>query len=830
MKNKPLISLFSLVLLTMLIVVNTGLSHADIIVGSNDYMSGFANTMFADIPLDYENYNAIYYLKNTGVIKGDSTGAGDGAIPSYRPNDTVNRAEFLKIIYEGTDNANHEDYDSCFPDVPANAWYSTYVCQAKADGVVAGYSDGKFKPEQTINQAEALKILSELTNEDKPSPSEELEWYEYYSIPAEQKNIMPVEDIGKQLTRAEIAEMIYRDNQIEVLNVPYYDQQWDNQVFDLADIPLTGALGPGGLLGPGGPMGASGAFTIDGPFANNADGIKLVEEDFYNDNYCYFSDTGDFSGDSLEFLKDFAEEDLDAYLEDNDGDIENFGKMFCYPEEMEDIELVYFSEELRNEYEVVCWEDPNLPRVMNDDSQELLCYAKPPETGDSEFEEPTLDVYVGGFEESAINFDDNMVKVLEFNLGAYTNENTEFYGIKVKNFGEGDGFGVRRFILKDNFDNVLYDRPVYLFDWQDKSMELVFNDAAVITPGAYKWYSLYADFDWEDYNGELLFGFEDDSAILTLDDVAVHLGPDTDGPILSVKEPLVVSEEEDWWPTCALASSVDSSEASGDDSGAAAAPAAPGPVVLGPNAHVVKPIDQQGSTCLSAAVYASLRWLEEKIGEENLINDIIENGQEGYDKLKRLINPRALDPNAKKLGSYGQAKALKKYISDNFPGCLEADFDSTWGGNPTCESIKSYFDNGCDIPLQIWCNEDDSFIEATLQGIDKGFGHGVDVVDVQIDPNNQHKCDITFANSWKAGTGELAGPDTDGFKGGVYHEAEYDDSVYGNENFKVKPRRWWNNHSCSISIANYICVKNVFACGLDTGGYVFPLIPEPGED
>mgnify|MGYP001587174533 CR=1 FL=1 len=98
-----------------------------------------------------------------------------------------------------------------------------------------------------------------------------------------------------------------------------------------------------GLLGPNGPLGAGGAFSADGPFANNVDGITLIEEDYYSDNYCYFSDTGDFSGDSLEFLRDFAEEDLDAYLEDNNGDIENFGKMFCYPDAMEDIELMYFS-------------------------------------------------------------------------------------------------------------------------------------------------------------------------------------------------------------------------------------------------------------------------------------------------------------------------------------------------------------------------------------------------------------------------------------------------------------------------------------------------------
>ena len=48
-----------------------------------------------------------------------------------------------------------------FPDVPGDAWFAPYVQEAFATGVVNGYPDGYFRPENQINLTEALKIISE---------------------------------------------------------------------------------------------------------------------------------------------------------------------------------------------------------------------------------------------------------------------------------------------------------------------------------------------------------------------------------------------------------------------------------------------------------------------------------------------------------------------------------------------------------------------------------------------------------------------------------------------------------------------------------------------
>ena len=118
----------------------------------------FRNLMFNDVEKTHKNFDAIYFLYNTNVIEGYDVEKGR----SFKPDNKINRAEFLKLIMEGSDHADYGKYEKCFTDVGIDAWYATYVCQAKAEGIVNGYADGKFRPDQTITEVEALKILGKL--------------------------------------------------------------------------------------------------------------------------------------------------------------------------------------------------------------------------------------------------------------------------------------------------------------------------------------------------------------------------------------------------------------------------------------------------------------------------------------------------------------------------------------------------------------------------------------------------------------------------------------------------------------------------------------------
>ena len=97
--------------------------------------------------------DSIEYLLNQGVISGYPDG-------TYKPLNTINRAEFSKIVAEAAFGKEIDaNKTNCFPDVK-NEWFARYVCLLKEKGVIGGYPNGNFAPANNINFAESAKILS----------------------------------------------------------------------------------------------------------------------------------------------------------------------------------------------------------------------------------------------------------------------------------------------------------------------------------------------------------------------------------------------------------------------------------------------------------------------------------------------------------------------------------------------------------------------------------------------------------------------------------------------------------------------------------------------
>lgn len=82
-------------------------------------------------------------------------GYADG---SFKPNQAVTRAEALKIILVAS-GVEIEDANTNFSDVRAGSWYEDYVAYAQENGIVNGYTDGTFRPHQNITRAEIVKII-----------------------------------------------------------------------------------------------------------------------------------------------------------------------------------------------------------------------------------------------------------------------------------------------------------------------------------------------------------------------------------------------------------------------------------------------------------------------------------------------------------------------------------------------------------------------------------------------------------------------------------------------------------------------------------------------
>ncbi|NUU60761.1 S-layer homology domain-containing protein [Paenibacillus agri] len=78
---------------------------------------------------------------------------------TFRPNKDVNRAEFITMLAralqlpENSDSVTFKDMDK----IPA--WAKSYVAQAVSKGIISGYNDGSFRPEQKLTRAELTVMI-----------------------------------------------------------------------------------------------------------------------------------------------------------------------------------------------------------------------------------------------------------------------------------------------------------------------------------------------------------------------------------------------------------------------------------------------------------------------------------------------------------------------------------------------------------------------------------------------------------------------------------------------------------------------------------------------
>ncbi len=111
---------------------------------------------FAQQSSDIANHWAkdqINALIGEGAIKGYADG-------SFKPDNDITRAEFMQMINKAFDLTKEADID--FKDVPSSAWYYKTVKQAKAAGYIGGYPDGTMKPDAPITRQEAAVIVKKV--------------------------------------------------------------------------------------------------------------------------------------------------------------------------------------------------------------------------------------------------------------------------------------------------------------------------------------------------------------------------------------------------------------------------------------------------------------------------------------------------------------------------------------------------------------------------------------------------------------------------------------------------------------------------------------------
>lgn len=192
-------------------VTGTNVTPPEDYVG-NVYIAYYENP-FPDTDISTVEGVAAAYLYNIGLINGYD----DGEFKGYKE---VNRAEAAKFLL----NARYSDVpymtnDGRFSDVKVGEWYERFVMYAAELGVIDGYDDGTFKPANTVNTAEFLKMLTltfdlDLNLSHGFTDVSEGSWYEQYVGTAYKYDLFPYRgnllDPGSLLTRDEVATAIFQ--------------------------------------------------------------------------------------------------------------------------------------------------------------------------------------------------------------------------------------------------------------------------------------------------------------------------------------------------------------------------------------------------------------------------------------------------------------------------------------------------------------------------------------------------------------------------------------------------------------------------------------------
>lgn len=109
------------------------------------------NNTFKDVSSSDWFYDEVQYVYQKNLMNGTGTS-------SFSPRDTLTRAMLVTILYriEGEPSVS---YSGKFSDVPSGRWYSKAVEWAAAQGIVGGYSNGKFGPEDSVTREQLAAIL-----------------------------------------------------------------------------------------------------------------------------------------------------------------------------------------------------------------------------------------------------------------------------------------------------------------------------------------------------------------------------------------------------------------------------------------------------------------------------------------------------------------------------------------------------------------------------------------------------------------------------------------------------------------------------------------------
>ncbi len=160
---------------------------------------------YSDVAEDSAYYEAVETLNKLEIV----TGFEDG---TFKPEDGVTRAEMAALIarIQGFGETAKASAVTGFKDVPATHWASGYIANAAGMGIINGYGDGNFGPEDPVLYEQAVKMImatlgyTPYANENGGYPAGYLAAAQRYDVSLAVANAA----VGTEANRGTVAQLL----------------------------------------------------------------------------------------------------------------------------------------------------------------------------------------------------------------------------------------------------------------------------------------------------------------------------------------------------------------------------------------------------------------------------------------------------------------------------------------------------------------------------------------------------------------------------------------------------------------------------------------------
>lgn len=111
-----------------------------------------AASLFPDVDENAVYAEAVEYVNEIGIMQGDTQG-------NFNPEKNVTRAQMAVIVCRMFGETENLTVSNRFSDVKADYWANTSISKAAELGIIGGYGDGTFRPDNTVTYEQAVAMV-----------------------------------------------------------------------------------------------------------------------------------------------------------------------------------------------------------------------------------------------------------------------------------------------------------------------------------------------------------------------------------------------------------------------------------------------------------------------------------------------------------------------------------------------------------------------------------------------------------------------------------------------------------------------------------------------